>query len=524
MKFTSTSQYMLKYQKAKAKLVEYEVNKNEYPKFPLNSNELSYPTIYIISRYVESIIEDNDNDRSEFSPLLVIASQYFDAAVNSKDREIHDNDFLLSGTTAYFLSGDFGSAKVLCSRIIFDVNSFNETPQMLLIALYNFILLDRKMPHITSKSLFSTIINTIGIFFRLGKIIEKHCDILLKYRQEIYEKGNPIEIYYVDILIAVTLESINKSAWSLLPVYSDVAQEIWREYLQRPDATKILWPSQQLICEKGILSGGNAIVQLPTGVGKTKSIELIIRSAFLAKRVTTTIIVAPLRALCNEITSDMNQAFGNEVIINQFSDVLQEDFSINILDLSQNKIIICTPEKLSYIMHHQDDVINNIDLFIFDEGHMFDDGSRGATYELLVSEIRSKITTDKQFVLLSAVLSNADKIKEWLFKDSGVLVSSEKIKATPKSIGFASQSKDINYFSDNISESDYYIPKSITTSQLKKLKGERAVRYFPVMTDAKDIAIYYAIKLCPNGGVAIYVNRADSVLTPYGYQANIRTT
>ena len=157
--------------------------------------------------------------------------------------------------------------------------------------------------------------------------------------------------------------------------------------------------------------------------------------------------------------------------------------------------------------------MSDIDLFIFDEGHMFDDGSRGALYELLVSEIRDKISTKMQFVLLSAVLSNAEQIMGWLFKTSGVLASSENIKATPKSIGFASQTKDINYFSDDANEADYYIPKSIDIVQLKKLAGERSMRYFPIMTKAKDIAIYYALKLCQNGGVAIYVNRADSVLT-----------
>lgn len=83
MIFSNTSKYMLKYQKAKAKLIEYSIEKADYPNFPLNSNELSYPTIYIISRYAESIIENNKEDQEEFQPMLVIASQYFDAAVNT---------------------------------------------------------------------------------------------------------------------------------------------------------------------------------------------------------------------------------------------------------------------------------------------------------------------------------------------------------------------------------------------------------------------------------------------------------
>ena len=114
----------------------------------------------------------------------------------------------------------------------------------------------------------------------------------------------------------------------------------------------MLWPAQRLIAEKGLLRGENAIVQLPTGVGKTRSIELIIRAAFLSDRANTAIIVAPLRALCNEITTDMYKAFRKDVIINQFSDVLQNDF-LNIFEEANKKqILICTPEKLSYVLHH----------------------------------------------------------------------------------------------------------------------------------------------------------------------------
>ena len=42
---------------------------------------------------------------------------------------------------------------------------------------------------------------------------------------------------------------------------------------------------------------------------------------------------------------------------------------------------------------------------------------------------------------------------------------------------------------------------------------ERKKRYFPNLTDPKDIAIYYANKLCKNGGAAIFANRTRSVQT-----------
>ena len=54
--------------------------------------------------------------------------------------------------------------------------------------------------------------------------------------------------------------------------------------------------------------------------------------------------------------------------------------------------------------------MSEIDLYVFDEGHMFDDKSRGAMYELLIANISKHLTKRQQLVMLSAVLSNADKI------------------------------------------------------------------------------------------------------------------
>ena len=209
----------------------------------------------------------------------------------------------------------------------------------------------------------------------------------------------------------------------------------------------------------------------------------------------------------------MISAFGDEALVNQFSDVLEDDFSLEIfLDLKP-KVLICTPEKLSYIIHHQTDFLDAIGLYIFDEGHMFDDGSRGAVYELLISEIREHISTEDQVLILSAVLSNAEQIQKWLFGEGGVLAADPNIKATPKTVGFASKTTDIHYYSDDSTQEDFYVPRSIEVVPLQKRRKERKQRYFPELTDAKDIAIYYANKLCKNGGTAIFANRTSTVQT-----------
>lgn len=513
MIFSNTSNYMLKYQKAKAKLVEYDIPRKDYPKFPLNSNELSYPVVYILSRYAESVIENNVADMEEFSPHLVAASQYFDAAVGANDREEYDVDFLLSGAAAYFLSDDFGSAKVLCSEFFVRINPEINEPQKITGNLLGYLLLNRDFHISVDTPNGEKVCHSLLAYYNTGEGVEKIRGLLSEYRKAVYENDAPMEIYYVDILCAIVMVALSKSSWILLPRYSELDQSLWSDYLKGPKAPRMLWPAQQLIGEKGVLRGQSAIVQLPTGVGKTKSIELVIRSSFASGRATTAIIVAPLRALCNEIANDMISAFGGEVLVNQFSDVLEEDFSLELFLSFKSKILICTPEKLSYIIHHQADFLDEIGLYIFDEGHMFDDGSRGAIYELLISEIRSHISGKEQIILLSAVLSNAEQIQKWLLGEAGVLASDSKIKATPKTIGFASQTKDIHYYSDDSAQEDFYVPRSIEVIALQKRPREKKQRYFPELTDAKDIAIYYANKLCKNGGVAIFANRTSTVLT-----------
>ena len=513
MIFSNTSNYMLKYQKAKAKLVEYDIPRKDYPKFPLNSNELSYPVVYILSRYAESVIENNVADMEEFSPHLVAASQYFDAAVGANDREEYDVDFLLSGAAAYFLSDDFGSAKVLCSEFFVRINPEINEPQKITGNLLGYLLLNRDFHISVDTPNGEKVCHSLLAYYNTGEGVEKIRGLLSEYRKAVYENDAPMEIYYVDILCAIVMVALSKSSWILLPRYSELDQSLWSDYLKSPKAPRMLWPAQQLIGEKGVLRGQSAIVQLPTGVGKTKSIELVIRSSFASGRATTAIIVAPLRALCNEIANDMISAFGDEVLVNQFSDVLEEDFSLELFLSFKSKILICTPEKLSYIIHHQADFLDEIGLYIFDEGHMFDDGSRGAIYELLISEIRSHISGKEQIILLSAVLSNAEQIQKWLLGEAGVLASDSKIKATPKTIGFASQTKDIHYYSDDSAQEDFYVPRSIEVIALQKRPREKKQRYFPELTDAKDIAIYYANKLCKNGGVAIFANRTSTVLT-----------
>lgn len=514
MIFGNNSKYMLKYQKAKAKLVEFSVLPENYPRFNLNSNELSYPSTYIISRYAECIIENNIDEINKLSSELLFAAQYYDAALNSKDRTQYDLDFILSGAATYFFANDYGSAKVLSKKANeYLKKSDNRNPQKLLLFLFQLLFENDRPQYAKEIDLSAKINNRLIDFFGKGLKLAELLNILNDYRLEVYATEIPDDVFYVDILIAIIKISIRNSSWILLPKYSRLLPDEWDSYLSKRNSVKVLWAAQKLIGEQGVLAGENAVVQLPTGVGKTKSIELIIRSAFLSKRATTAIVVAPLRALCNEIAYDLSITFRNEAQINQISDILQDDYESQNTD-NENKIIICTPEKLSYIIHHQNDYLDSIDLFVFDEGHMFDDRTRGASYELLITYVKQHLSNNQQCVLLSAVLSNSQQIKEWIFADNGVLATDSKIRTTPKSVGFTSATRDVVFFADSTDQEDYYIPRVLKSVQIKRKKYERE-KVFPDLREKYDVAIYYALMLSPNGGIAIYLNQQRSIKSAF---------
>ena len=488
---------MLKYQKAEVKLLEYEVPEKEWPSFPLNYRDLAYPTVLTISQCAEAINENKNLNEKTAYRNLHYCSDFYDAAFQSREQIIHDADFALSGATAYFFMNNFGSAKVLWKEV--NINQIVDDSQECLYELFSLAFTGKTM-----RNSNFTIVQAIVKFWKDGNKNEL-LQIVKEYREYIYASYSPQTWFWGEIVCAVTKVISNASARILLPMYSALDIKNWEVYFERKSSINLLWASQKLVGISKILQGKNAIVQLPTGVGKTKSIELIIWSMFLAKRGSKALIVAPLRSLCNEITYDMKMAFPKEVSINQFSDVLEDDFINMLLGNTEKQILVCTPEKLQYIFHHDNEYLQSLDLYIFDESHMFDDKSRGSLYELLITDIKLGLIPKQQLVLMSAVLPNANEIVKWLFGDNGVLAYDATIKSTPKAIGFVDKNKQLHYYTPAEDEEDFFVPHTYKTQKLKLIGKERKERFFP--ENSQDRALYYTNILCKSGGVAIYFSQ-----------------
>ena len=252
---------------------------------------------------------------------------------------------------------------------------------------------------------------------------------------------------------------------------------------------------------------------MPTSAGKTKATELILRSAFLAERVSLAIIIAPFRALCHEIKNSLVEAFHNEPIkVDELSDALQTDFEIAEL-VEHQQILVVTPEKLLYVLRHTPELAAHVGLLVFDEGHQFDSGTRGITYELLLTSLRSMIPEGTQKVLISAVISNAEAVGEWLNGEPNVVEGTTLIP-TFRSVGFASwldQLGRIEYVdSRDAEQGEFFVPRVIERFNLGKKKRERTDRFFPEKTDGQAIALYLGLKLVPNGSIAVFCGKKST--------------
>lgn len=512
MKPDKKSWNLLGVTRSKAKMIEYGVPE-EYRKIslPLHPAKL-FPISIGLLGDVSAAITRNEPDSGSFSELktsLLFSARFFDAYLESGLDKALDPYVMLLGSACYYLCDLPGSSAVLAKRMK------SECPDLAGACLENLLLCllqaDPKTSFKESAGPFVPFIVGIskGIlqFLENGQGEENLLDFAVKLRNAVYEYGTPRQLLLGDVIAAVLRKKIKNSVWKALPLYSGLSRDKWHDALRKASFIRELWPAQHLLGQKGVLMGRSAIVQMPTSAGKTKATELILRSAFLAGRTLLAIIVAPYRALCHEIRDNLFEAFRDESVrIDELSDTLQTDFEIAKF-IGRPQVLITTPEKLTYVLRHAPEMAPHIGLLIFDEGHQFDNGIRGITYELLLTSLRSMIAETAQKVLISAVISNAEEVGEWL-NDKRNVVEGNALNPTHRLIGFASwldQMGKIEYVdSRNAEQSDFFVPRVIERLRLEKKGQERKDRFFPEKKNTGAIALYLGLKLVPNGSVAVF--------------------
>lgn len=511
------SQLLLGVTRSKAKMLEYGVPEEHHIKITQDPAKLFTLSIGLLGDLAAAINrEEPDPDSlAELKTNLLFSARFFDSYLQSKLNETLDPYLVLLGSASYYLCDLPGSASVLAKRIDGDCPDLDgDALEDLLLWL---LQADLRTYFDETEGPFGGFIDGISKwiiqFFEDGNGEENLLDLATKLRDAVYEFGTPRQLLFGDVIAAVLRKKLENSAWKALPSYSGLPRDKWLHALQKDSFIKELWPAQHLLGQADVLKGESAIVQMPTSAGKTKATELILRSAFLAERVSLAIIIAPFRALCHEIKNSLVEAFHNETTkVDELSDALQTDFEIAEL-LGHQQILVVTPEKLLYVLRHAPELAAHVGLLVFDEGHQFDSGTRGITYELLLTSLRSMIPKGTQKVLISAVISNAEAVGEWLNGEPNVVEGTTLIP-TFRSVGFASwldQLGKIEYVdSRDAEQGEFFVPRVIERFNLGRKKRERTDRFFPEKTDGQAIALYLGLKLVPNGSIAVFCGRKST--------------
>ncbi|MGA7077190.1 MAG: DEAD/DEAH box helicase [Terriglobales bacterium] len=175
-----------------------------------------------------------------------------------------------------------------------------------------------------------------------------------------------------------------------------------------------------------------------------------------------------------------------------------------------HQVIVVTPEKLLYVLRHSPELAAAIGVVIYDEGHQFDTGERGITYELLLTSLKTLIPKDKQVILVSAVIGNAAAIGQWLIGPEVEVVDAQNLSMTDRATAFASWTTSLGQLQfvepGNPDHFDYFVPRIIERKPLKKKSKREKDRVFPE-PDPKSVALYLGLKVVSNGSVAVFCGK-----------------
>jgi len=169
-----------------------------------------------------------------------------------------------------------------------------------------------------------------------------------------------------------------------------------------------LFPPQEEVVKKKLFKDKNLVISLPTAGGKTFIAALAIINKLSSSR-SKAIYTVPLVALANEKYEYFKKLFeGKWKVAISVGDLDSSDPW-----LADYDVIVCTNEKLDSLIRHGAPWIKEIGLIVVDEIHLLNDSSRGPTLEILLTQLR-EIVPKAQILALSATISNAKELAEWL--------------------------------------------------------------------------------------------------------------
>ena len=269
------------------------------------------------------------------------------------------------------------------------------------------------LPELPSGSKCKACIENVASYLARGEEEEFNtaADLL---QEAIYEEADAWESYLLS-LSRLSLDHAGRLATA--KVLKEAASRLPHGYLDRlVSDSPMLLPSQyEAIIDHGVLAPDqNLLITLPTGTGKTLLGELALLSS-LGREHGIVCYIAPYVALGRQVAEKVALRTPDNVRVHRLVGGYRAPDSID--PENYQEVVISTPERFDAVLRLRPDLLSAIRCVVFDEAHMVGNGQRGVRLEGIITRLRLAARQDRQvprFVFLSAVVSNADALANWI--------------------------------------------------------------------------------------------------------------
>ncbi|HDM92032.1 MAG TPA: DEAD/DEAH box helicase [Candidatus Korarchaeota archaeon] len=169
-----------------------------------------------------------------------------------------------------------------------------------------------------------------------------------------------------------------------------------------------LFPPQEEVAKRGLVTSGNFVLASPTASGKTLAAEMAMVNDLLKGG--KAVYVVPLRAIASEKYNSFKGRYGS---LGFSVRVSVGDYDSSEEPLGRHDLIITTYEKLDSILRHGPSWISALTTVVFDEIHFVHDAERGPTIEMTIAKLMDANPSVRR-IALSATIGNLEEISSWL--------------------------------------------------------------------------------------------------------------
>ena len=355
-----------------------------------------------------------------------------------------------------------------------------------------------------------------------------------------YMSGFPLESALAHSVKSLLGPMWSRSTWSNLD-WAGGGNFAWGRYLvllsrgletpvQSGSSISEMWPSQLEAVKRGLLSSNESkVVRMPTSTGKTRIAEMSILHALTGGTAPSSprrcIYVAPYRALVTEVTRSLSLVFPDMGFTVSGMDGAYDTTPLDVDGVNgKPDILVLTPEKLDIIDRTNPDSLDDIALFVVDEGHVIGQGDRGTKIEMLLTRLRRRFSKSR-FILLSAMLSDdaIQKFATWLRckgtapGGDGIITTDwrptmqriAKLEWANKRFRLTYEPLKINLRQHEMVEDPIVVRKFDRTDARS---GRKKTRKFPSLQKA-EIAAELALKYSSLGPVLVYSTSPKNVMS-----------